>query len=149
MHIHNQRNFCHAKLNSEINARFLLNGHGDLYFLLHNNSVHNILLCFKKEKLKNIFRRKKRCRWNAQNRYSVTAKIMTLQTLYAHVALNSVMFWQMLNDFLLFVHFFAVLCKTTTWNDQFWVVWRTWNSISNLLRCLRFSFVIALTVKTK
>ena len=27
-------------LDSEINARFLLNEHGDLYFLLHNNSVH-------------------------------------------------------------------------------------------------------------
>ena len=26
--------------NSEINARFLLNEDGNLYFLLHNNSVH-------------------------------------------------------------------------------------------------------------
>ena len=34
-----QRNFPQAKLNSEINDCFLLNGHGDLYFLLHNNSV--------------------------------------------------------------------------------------------------------------
>ena len=36
-----------AKLDSEINVRFLLNEHGDLYFLLHNNSVHIILLNLK------------------------------------------------------------------------------------------------------
>ena len=29
-----------AKLDSEINGRFLSNEHGDLYFLLLNNSVH-------------------------------------------------------------------------------------------------------------
>ena len=29
---------------SEINVRFLLNEHGDVYFLLPNNSVHIILL---------------------------------------------------------------------------------------------------------
>ena len=34
-------------LDSEINVRFLLNEHGDLYFLLHNNSVHTILLNLK------------------------------------------------------------------------------------------------------
>ena len=39
-----QRNFPRAKLDSETNVRFLLNEHGDLQFLLHNNSVHIILL---------------------------------------------------------------------------------------------------------
>ena len=34
MHVHNERNFPQAKLDSEINARFLLNELGDLYFLL-------------------------------------------------------------------------------------------------------------------
>ena len=34
-------------LDSEINVRFLLNEHGDLYFLLHNNSVHIVLLNLK------------------------------------------------------------------------------------------------------
>ncbi len=29
---------------AKINVRFLLNEHGDLYFLLHNNSVHIVLL---------------------------------------------------------------------------------------------------------
>ena len=38
VHLHNERNFPQAKLNIEINARFLLNG------LVHNNSVHIILL---------------------------------------------------------------------------------------------------------
>ena len=33
VHIHNERNFPQDKLDSEINVRFLLNEHGDLYFL--------------------------------------------------------------------------------------------------------------------
>ena len=45
--VHNERNFPQAKLDSEINVRFLLNEHGDLYFLLHNNSVHIVLLNLK------------------------------------------------------------------------------------------------------
>ena len=47
MHVNNERNFPQAKLGSEINVRFLLNEHGDLYFLLHNNSVHIMLLNLK------------------------------------------------------------------------------------------------------
>ena len=50
MHIHNERNFPQAKLDIEINARFLLNEHGDLYFLLQNISVYIILLNLKKNK---------------------------------------------------------------------------------------------------
>ena len=54
MHVHNERNFPQAKLDSEINARqFPLNEHGDPYFLLHNNSVHTILLNLRKN-LKNL-----------------------------------------------------------------------------------------------
>ena len=44
-------------LDSEINVRFLLNEHGDLYFLLHNNGVHIILLNLKENK--NFIGRKK------------------------------------------------------------------------------------------
>ena len=44
VHIHSERNFPPAKLNSDINVPFLLNEHGDLYFLSHNNGVHIILL---------------------------------------------------------------------------------------------------------
>ena len=44
VHENNERNFPQAELNSEINACFLLNGHGNLSFLLHNNVVHIILL---------------------------------------------------------------------------------------------------------
>ena len=47
MHVHSERNFPEAKLNIEINACFLLNEHGDLYLLLHNNSVHIVLLNLK------------------------------------------------------------------------------------------------------
>ena len=43
----NERNFPQAKLASEINARFPLNEDGDLYFLLHNNFVHVVLLNLK------------------------------------------------------------------------------------------------------
>ena len=32
VHIHNVRDFPQGKLDSEINARFLLKEHGDLYF---------------------------------------------------------------------------------------------------------------------
>ena len=39
----NLRDFPQAKVNSEINACFLLNEHGDLYFLLHNFGVQIIL----------------------------------------------------------------------------------------------------------
>ena len=35
---------------------------------------------------------------------------------------------------LLFVHFFAVLCKTKMWNDQFCIVWWTWTMTANFLK---------------
>ena len=113
VHVHNKRNFPQANLDSEINARFVLNGHGDLYFLLHNNSVHTILLNLK-TKTKKFYRKEKRYKWkSAQNRYSVrqimTAKITTLRTLYVHVVLNSVMFPQILYDIVLYArHFLPV-----------------------------------------
>ena len=47
MHVDNESNFPQAKLDSEINVRFLLNEHGDLYFLLHNNNVHVVLFNLK------------------------------------------------------------------------------------------------------
>lgn len=56
MHI-STYDFSHAELDSEMNARFLLNGHGDLYFLLDNFVVQII---FKLKKLRKVFWRKKR-----------------------------------------------------------------------------------------
>ena len=47
VHVNNEINFPQAKLDSEINVPFLLNEHGDLYFLLHNNSVHIVILNLK------------------------------------------------------------------------------------------------------
>ena len=58
MHVYSIRNFPQAKLDGEINVRFLLNEHGDLYFLLHNNSVHIVLLNLK-ENLKILSEGKK------------------------------------------------------------------------------------------
>ena len=46
-HVHNEIYLPQAKLDSEINVRFLLKEHGDLYFLLHNNIVHIVLLNLK------------------------------------------------------------------------------------------------------
>ena len=48
VHVHNERNFPQAELNSEINARFLLNEQTNI-FLFHNNSVHIIVLNLKKK----------------------------------------------------------------------------------------------------
>ena len=51
VHVHNRKeNFPQDKLDSEINVRFLLNEHGDLYFLLHNDSVHIVFLNLKEGK---------------------------------------------------------------------------------------------------
>ena len=45
---HNVRDFSQAKFDSEINVRFLLNGHGDLYsVLLHHFGVQ--IICFLKK----------------------------------------------------------------------------------------------------
>ena len=59
MHVHHDRNFPQAKLDSKINVSFLVNEHGAL-FLSHNNSVHIILFKSKKKKLKNPIGQKKR-----------------------------------------------------------------------------------------
>ena len=48
VHVHNERNLPRAKLDSEINVLFLLNEHGDVYFLSHNSSVHGILFNLEK-----------------------------------------------------------------------------------------------------
>ena len=47
VHVNNETNFPQAKLDSEIIVRFLLNEHGGLYFSLHYNSVHIVLLNLK------------------------------------------------------------------------------------------------------
>ena len=45
-----------SKLDGETNAGFLLNEHVNLYCLLHNNSVHIVLLNLKK-KIQKIYRK--------------------------------------------------------------------------------------------
>ena len=58
LHVRNERDFPQAKLDSEINIRFLLNEHGDLYVLLHNKRVR-ILFNLKKNRKKNYQTEKK------------------------------------------------------------------------------------------
>ena len=43
MHVNNERNFPQAELDSGINARFLLNEHGDPHFLFYKFNENNIL----------------------------------------------------------------------------------------------------------
>jgi len=43
MHVHNVRDFRQAKLESEINARFLLNEHGDPRFLMREFKLHEVI----------------------------------------------------------------------------------------------------------
>ena len=43
VHVQNVRDFPQTKLDSEINAPFLLNEHGDPHFLFHNFNKDNIL----------------------------------------------------------------------------------------------------------
>jgi len=43
VHVQNVRDFPKTKLDSEINAPFLLNEHGDPQFLFHNFNENNIL----------------------------------------------------------------------------------------------------------
>ena len=59
MHVHNGRNFPQARLDNEINVPFLLNEHGELYFLSHNYSVHIILFNLKKFQKKFYWKEKK------------------------------------------------------------------------------------------
>ena len=49
MHVHNVRDFPQARPDIELKSRFLLNEHGYLYFLLHNNSSHVMLFNLKKK----------------------------------------------------------------------------------------------------
>ena len=58
MLVQNVRDFPQSKLDSEINAPFLLNKHGDLYFFLHKNIVYIILFNLK-QKYKNLSEGKK------------------------------------------------------------------------------------------
>ena len=83
MHAHNEKNFPQAKLDSEINVPFLLNEHGDLYFLWHNNSVHIILFI---NKILSPGQKKtlvKTCKKPYSGMQIMTAKIATIRTLYS------------------------------------------------------------------
>ena len=57
MHVHKVRDFPQAKPDSKTNACFLLNKHGDLYFLLHNFDVQ--IIHFKLKNYEKLFGGKK------------------------------------------------------------------------------------------
>ena len=57
MQVQNERKFPQAKLDSEINVRFLLNEHGDLYFFAQK--IVYILSSLVSKELKNFTGRKK------------------------------------------------------------------------------------------
>ena len=92
---------------------FLLNEHGDLYFLLNKNIVHIILLTLEKKIKKLVGRKKRYSRKRAQNHYSnmqiLTTKITTLRTLYVHVVLNCVICHQILYDIVLYAPLFLLV----------------------------------------
>ena len=89
---------------------FLLNEHGDLYFLLHKNIVHFIFLNLEKKRTKFVGRKKRYSRKRAQNRYYnmqiMTTKTTTLRTLYVHVVLNCVICPHILCDTVLYAPHF-------------------------------------------
>ena len=90
---------------------FLLNEHGDLYFLLHKNIEHIILLNLKY------------CRKRAQIRYSVmkimTTKTTTRRTPYVHVVSNCVICHQILYDVVLYARrFLPVKCFPKCYFNQ-------------------------------
>ena len=83
----------------EINARFLLNEHGDHILFLRNIGLHIII--FNLKKIKNFIAWKKRYTWKrTQNRYFgmqiMAAKTTTGRTLFVQVDLNGVSFLQIL-----------------------------------------------------
>ena len=96
MQVHNERSFPQDNRDSEINARFLLNEHGNLIFLFHNNSVHIILLNFKK--IKNLTDGKKDIGERVQKTITLCANYdrENDSTNADHVVLNSVTFPQIL-----------------------------------------------------
>ena len=95
MHIQTKEISLKLSSYSEINACFLLNEHGNLCFLLHNNSVHVIL--FNLKDLKKIIASKKDVIGYSRMQI-MTAKTMTPRTLYVQVILNGLIFTKMLYD---------------------------------------------------
>ena len=54
MRVQNVRDFPQTKLDSEINARFLLNEHGDPHFLFYKFNENNILNYWEKKLQKSM-----------------------------------------------------------------------------------------------
>ena len=89
---------------------FLLNEHGDLYFLLHKKNCTYYPPQFRKKIKKFVGRKKRYDRKRTQNRYSkmqiMTKKTTTLRMRYLHVFLNCVICPQILYDIVLYARRF-------------------------------------------
>ena len=112
---------------------FLLNEHGDLYFLLHNNSVHIISLNLK-ENQKILSKGKKDIGKRVHKTVTLwcklwPTKIITLRTLYLHVVLNSVMFPQILYHIVLYI------CSTLSTRQVFSRVLLLWTMFRATAKC--------------
>ena len=97
VHIHNKRNFPQAKFDNKVYVPFLLNEHGDLYFICI--IIVYILFSLIKKIEKTLSDRKKDIRESVQkNPYSgmqiMTPKTMTIQTLTSTPFLSGVIFLQ-------------------------------------------------------
>ena len=97
VHIHNKRNFPQAKFDNKVYVPFLLNEHGDLYFICI--IIVYILFSLIKKIEKTLSDRKKDLRESVQkNPYSgmqiMTPKTMTIQTLTSTPFLSGVIFPQ-------------------------------------------------------
>jgi len=66
--VQNIRDFPQTKRDRNVNAPFLLNKDGDLYFLLHKNIAHITLFNLKNKYKKFVGRKKRYNRKRAQNR---------------------------------------------------------------------------------
>ena len=99
-HVHNERNFPQAELNSEINARFLLNEQTNI-FLFHNNSVHIIVLNLKK--IKNLSEGKK----STQNRYSAETTTIRLKERFTSTLFQIVRFF-----IYFYIKWYCSICST-------------------------------------
>ena len=85
----NVRDFPRSELDGEINAPFLLNKHGDLYFLLHKNIVRIILFNYSRIQ-KNLSERKKDIAESVRKTVTPTCKLWPgKQQLYERITSTS------------------------------------------------------------
>ena len=122
VYAHNEINFPQAKLDNEINVPFLLNEHGDPYFLSHNNSIV-IVKILSSLTLKKFYRTEKMiwvkaCKKPYSGMQIMTTKTTTIRTPYNHVVLNGVIFPQISSDIVPYARHFLPVRFFPKYNDK-------------------------------